>query len=114
MKIPSVVAEHPLVPDVLVHNGCTDISSQSSEPLKQDFMKLIDFFTVHGRRLFLSGPIPGRFSLHTWLQSTCAALNVAFIDNFNLFWKRPGFFRPDGPGSRTLTDNILYSIWNSP
>jgi len=106
-----------------------DIFNQSSELLKQDFSKLLDYIMVHSRWVFIRGPIPpltcsvGRFSrmlrFHTWLKLTYAARNIVFIDNFNLFWKHLAFFRPNavhpkGLGSSTLTDNIFYSIWTSP
>lgn len=46
----------------------------------------------------------------------CNSCNLAFIVKFNLSWKHPAFFHPDGIhpnglGSRTLTDNYFYSIW---
>jgi len=127
-KIPSILADHPLINTVVLHVGCNDIPKQSSEILKQDFIQLINSLPIHSKKFFISGPLPslnrgiGRFSrtlsLHTWLKLTCTARNIAFVDNFNLFWKRPAFFQrdgihPNGLGSRTLTDNLFYSILNS-
>ncbi len=123
-KIPNILAKHPQAQNVVVLIGCNDIPSQSSELLKRDFTNLLDSLTVHSKQIFISGAIPqlncgvDRFSrtlrLHTWLKLTCAASNVTFVDNFNLIWKCPAFFHPNGLGSRTLTDNLFYSIWNFP
>lgn len=127
--IPSILADHPYARNVVLHIGCNDIPSRTSEILKRDFTKLLDSLVHKGIRLFVSGPLPplgrgvGRFSrtlsLHTWLQLTCTARNIAFVDNFNLFWNRPAFFRrdgihPNGLGSRILTDNLFYTVWTSP
>jgi len=96
--------------------------------LRRDYITLLDSLTVHNKYVFVSGPLPplnrgiDRFSctlsFHTCLQSTCATRNTVFIDNFNLLWNRPAFFRPDGIhpnvlGSRILTDNLFYSIYAS-
>uniref|UniRef100_A0A3Q1EY37 SGNH hydrolase-type esterase domain-containing protein n=1 Tax=Acanthochromis polyacanthus TaxID=80966 RepID=A0A3Q1EY37_9TELE len=53
-----------------------------------------------------AGPVPtlgrgiGRFSrllsLHTWLSTACRNYGIAFIDNFNLLWKRKDAFYRDG------------------
>ncbi|KAK2919018.1 hypothetical protein Q8A73_003389 [Channa argus] len=81
--------------------------------------------TFHDRRFFISGPIPtlGRgvgwfsrlLSLHTWLQPQVSAHGLFYVDNFNLFWDRPHYFKQDGLhpnflGSRMLTENIVHSI----
>ncbi|KAF7648800.1 hypothetical protein LDENG_00151470 [Lucifuga dentata] len=41
-KIPSILADHPLTKNVVLHVGCNDIPSQTSETLKSDFTKLLD------------------------------------------------------------------------
>uniref|UniRef100_A0A3B3CP93 SGNH hydrolase-type esterase domain-containing protein n=1 Tax=Oryzias melastigma TaxID=30732 RepID=A0A3B3CP93_ORYME len=54
-------------------------------------------------------------SLSTWLQSASRQNGFLFIDNFNLFWNRPSFYRPDGIhpsplGSEVLAANIRHSL----
>ncbi|KAK2879334.1 hypothetical protein Q8A73_005098 [Channa argus] len=76
-------------------------------------------------RFFISGPIPtlGRgvgwfsrlLSLHTWLQPQVSAHGLFYVDNFNLLWDRPQYFKQDGLhpnflGSRMLTENTVHSI----
>lgn len=128
-KIPSILANHPLAQNDVHHVDGKDIHRQTSEILKHDFTKLLDSLIVHSKRIFVCGPltplnhgmghISCTLSFHSWLESTCAANNIAFVDNFNLFWKRPAFFwcegiHPNCLGSRTLTDNIFYKILISP
>ncbi|TKS65387.1 hypothetical protein D9C73_028345 [Collichthys lucidus] len=48
-------------------------------------------------------------------QAACRIHRFIYIDNFNLFWNRPSFYRNDGLhpnrlGSRMLTDNILHTV----
>ena len=129
-KLPELLHSSPSsITRVLVHVGCVDSSRQQSELIKNDFLALFRFLKDTGKGVFFSGPLPihthgaGRFSrllsLNTWLQSTCRAFNFAFIDNFNLFWNRPSFYRADGVhpsslGSRTLTANIQHAVQNAP
>uniref|UniRef100_A0A8D0D377 SGNH hydrolase-type esterase domain-containing protein n=1 Tax=Sander lucioperca TaxID=283035 RepID=A0A8D0D377_SANLU len=101
--------------------------ARPSEKMKRDFCELLDALANDGKRFFISGPLPPlhgmeRFSrslsINTWLQAACRARNLAFIDNFNLFWKRPAFFRgdgihPNGLGARILSDNLFYIVRNS-
>lgn len=80
---------------VIVHVGTNDTILQQAKLTKSDFNHLHNFLKHCGKSVFISSPITtlgcgtGRFSrlhtsLHTWLQSTCRAHNVDFIDNFNL------------------------------
>ena len=81
----------------------------------------------YGKRIFISGPIPslgrgsGCFSrllnLHSWLQEACLVNQLCFIDNFNLFWNRPSFYRNNGIhpsrlGSQILSYNVFYFVLN--
>lgn len=98
---------------------------RQSEVTKSRFTDLLNFLTRTGKSVLISGPIPtlGRgsesfsrlLSLHTWLQSVCRTHNVQFIDNFNLFWNRLPFYKPDGlhpnwRGYRMLADNLKYNV----
>uniref|UniRef100_A0A667Z3U5 SGNH hydrolase-type esterase domain-containing protein n=1 Tax=Myripristis murdjan TaxID=586833 RepID=A0A667Z3U5_9TELE len=128
-KCISLLAKYPRARSIIIHIGCNNVPEQGSEILKQDFLKLFDSLKDCGRRIFISGPLPPfkrgceRFSrtlaLHTWLQSACAMHNAFFIDNFNLFWNRPSFYRNDGIhpsalGGRILTENMFYTVLNTP
>uniref|UniRef100_A0AAQ5ZE09 SGNH hydrolase-type esterase domain-containing protein n=1 Tax=Amphiprion ocellaris TaxID=80972 RepID=A0AAQ5ZE09_AMPOC len=114
---------------VIIHIGTNDTTRRQSELMKQDFMDLFRLMESCGKSVFISGPIPTlshgaeRFSrllsLSTWLQHTCTAHKLNFIDNFNLFWNRPGFYRQDGLhpstlGSSVLTANIHHTVQSTP
>uniref|UniRef100_A0A3Q1HT76 SGNH hydrolase-type esterase domain-containing protein n=1 Tax=Anabas testudineus TaxID=64144 RepID=A0A3Q1HT76_ANATE len=129
-KLPSLLDSLPSsIVRVIVHVGSCDTTRQHSELTKKDFNALFSFLKSCGKSVFISGPIPtlgrgiGRFSrilsLHTWLQSACKSQHLGFIDNFNLFWDRPSFFRNDGlhpsrHGSRMLAANIQHAIQCTP
>uniref|UniRef100_A0A3Q2Z4S7 SGNH hydrolase-type esterase domain-containing protein n=1 Tax=Hippocampus comes TaxID=109280 RepID=A0A3Q2Z4S7_HIPCM len=120
-KLPSLL--YPLPPSVhriIVHVGCVDASHRQSEITKGHFNKLLQFLNSTGKSIFISGPLsPHRgkgifsriLSLHTWLQTACRTHNVGFIDNFNIFWRRPSLLKADGfhpnkLGSRILAANV--------
>lgn len=124
-KIPGIIRDHSHLERLVVHVGTNDIRNQQSELLKLDFIELLKVLERLNCHVYVSGPIPtlgrgiGRFSrllnLHTWLAATCSDYNVAFIDNFNLFWERREFYWRDGlhpnrAGSRRLTANMSYSL----
>uniref|UniRef100_A0A3B5ABG5 SGNH hydrolase-type esterase domain-containing protein n=1 Tax=Stegastes partitus TaxID=144197 RepID=A0A3B5ABG5_9TELE len=129
-KLPGLLRSlPPSVHRVIVHVGSNDTARQQSELTKKDFNELLKALSNCGKSVFISGPVPtlgrgvGRFSrilsLNTFLPSACRAHNVGFIDNFNLFWNRSSFFRPDGVhpnklGSRILAANLLYTVQSSP
>uniref|UniRef100_A0A3B3DTD7 SGNH hydrolase-type esterase domain-containing protein n=1 Tax=Oryzias melastigma TaxID=30732 RepID=A0A3B3DTD7_ORYME len=86
---------------------------------------LLGSFPSSLRRLILHSETikKGRFSrllsLNTWLQSASRQNGFVFINNFNLFWNRPSFYRPDGihpspRGSEVLTANIRHCVQTSP
>lgn len=127
-KCMDLLPQHPSSKNVIIHVGANDILDEKSKILKRDFTGLLNVLESYGKRLFISGPIPpfgrgmSRFSrtlsFHTWLQSTCAARKVLFVDNFNLFWNRRSFYRSDGIhpnslGVRVLTDNLFYVVSTS-
>ncbi|KAK2890520.1 hypothetical protein Q8A73_018820 [Channa argus] len=125
-KIPNLIERHPTATKVVIHVGTNDTKRQQSELLKRDFVSFLNSLeNFHDRRFFISGPIPtlGRsvgwfsrlLSLHTWLQPQVSAHGLFYVDNFNLFWDRPQYFKQDGLhpnflGSRMLTENIVHSI----
>uniref|UniRef100_A0A674MCA6 SGNH hydrolase-type esterase domain-containing protein n=1 Tax=Takifugu rubripes TaxID=31033 RepID=A0A674MCA6_TAKRU len=114
---------------IMVHVGTNDTFLRQSELTKDYFTKLLNLLKTCGLSPFISGPLPtlgrgyGRFSrvlsLHTWLHSACQAHNIAFVDNFDLFWNRPCFFKSDGihpnhTGSRMLAANLQDTVHSSP
>ena len=118
-------AHHPSsVRRVIVHVGTATqlVSRQSSS---NDSKNRFNFISSCEKSIYISGPIPslgcgvGHFSrllsLDTWIQSTCTALKFGFIDNFNLFWDRSDFFRPDGMhqnwrGNQMLAANLQHTV----
>ena len=117
-KLPVVLESLPSsVVRVLVHVGTNNTARRQSELTKEDFNSLLSFLRGCGKSVFISGPLPTlsrgaeRFSrllsLNTWLQFTCSAHNICFIDNFNLFWNRPAFYRPDGLHPNPLGSSML-------
>lgn len=129
-KLPELLQSVPSsVSRVIIHVGTNDTAQLQSELTKKDFMDLFSLLSSCGKSVFISGPIPTlsrgaeRFSrllsLSTWLRHTCTALKLNFIDNFNLFWNRPRFYRHDGLhpstlGNSVLTDNIHHQVQSTP
>uniref|UniRef100_A0A672Y8Z7 SGNH hydrolase-type esterase domain-containing protein n=1 Tax=Sphaeramia orbicularis TaxID=375764 RepID=A0A672Y8Z7_9TELE len=124
-KIHDALEVHPSVHTVIVHVGTNDVPRRQSELLKVDFLNLFNILRQARVKSFISGPIPtigrgyGRFSrllsLHIWLSSSCLADDMAYIDNFNLFWNRMDSFNKDGlhlnyRGARFLSANINFSL----
>ena len=114
---------------IVLHVGTNDTSCQESERTKNDFNLLFNVLKDIGKSVFISGPVPSfgcgaeRFSrilsLNTWLHSACSAQNLAFIDNFNLFWDCELLFKRDGihpkrQGTRMLSANLQYAIQSAP
>uniref|UniRef100_A0A8C6K9T5 SGNH hydrolase-type esterase domain-containing protein n=1 Tax=Nothobranchius furzeri TaxID=105023 RepID=A0A8C6K9T5_NOTFU len=105
-RIPELIHNHPTVSKIIIHAGTNDTRMQQSELLKRDFIHLFNLLKSTHLCVFISGPIPtvdrgiGRFSrilsLNTWLSSVTVQHNIAFIDNFNIFWGRKHLFGPDG------------------
>uniref|UniRef100_A0A8C4SF63 SGNH hydrolase-type esterase domain-containing protein n=1 Tax=Erpetoichthys calabaricus TaxID=27687 RepID=A0A8C4SF63_ERPCA len=108
------------VSTLLLHVGTNDIYSQQSEVLKRNFISLCIKAKRKCRNLVVSGPLPRLYrgdviysrlhSLHCWLETWCNQ-DIGFINNWDLFWERPRFFKRDGLhpnsfGARVLSENI--------
>lgn len=117
-KLPGLLESAPLtITKVIVHCGTNDTTHTPSELTKVHFAQLFNLLNNSGKSAFISGPLPTmgrgdvRYSrilyLHTWLQSVCAAHNICFIHNFDLFWERPSFFGRDGLHLSVLGCRIL-------
>uniref|UniRef100_A0A3B3DLX2 SGNH hydrolase-type esterase domain-containing protein n=1 Tax=Oryzias melastigma TaxID=30732 RepID=A0A3B3DLX2_ORYME len=125
-RMPDLLCSLPsTITRIIVHVGTNDTALQQSEVTKRDFIDLFSFLLDTGKTVFVSGPIPTltrgstRFSrilaLNIWLQSTSHKFRFGFIDNFNLFWNRPSFYRHDGLhpsplGNSILTANIQHTV----
>lgn len=129
-KLPGLLRSLPSsVTRLVVHVGTNDLARGASELTKRAFISILDFLHTCGKSVFISGPIPtfghgdAHFSrllmLNTWLKPACYARGFNFMDNFNLFWNRPSFFKSDGihpntTGGRMLAANIQYSVHYAP
>lgn len=125
-KLPGLLQSAALsVQRVIIHIGTNDTTLRQSEVTKQHFKDLFNYLKACGKSVFISGLIPTyqrgseRFSrllqLNSWLQNLSHDYDFAFIDNFNLFWCRPTFYKMDGLhpnslGSKFLTNNIHFAI----
>uniref|UniRef100_A0A8C4RHH3 SGNH hydrolase-type esterase domain-containing protein n=1 Tax=Erpetoichthys calabaricus TaxID=27687 RepID=A0A8C4RHH3_ERPCA len=113
------------VSTLLLHVGTNDIYSQQSEVLKRNFISLCIKAKRKCRNLVVSGPLPRLYrgdviysrlhSLHCWLETWCANKSIAFVNNWDDFWERPGFFRRDGlhpnwRGSYVLSQNMAAKL----
>uniref|UniRef100_A0A672GPG4 SGNH hydrolase-type esterase domain-containing protein n=1 Tax=Salarias fasciatus TaxID=181472 RepID=A0A672GPG4_SALFA len=129
-KLPELLRSAPSsVRWVIVHIGSNDTTRRHSELTKKDFKDLFSLLQSSVKIIYNSGPLPtlfwgaGRFSrllsLNTWLQHSCSAHNLHFIDNFNLFWNRPALYRQDGLhpsrlGNSVVSGNIQHAVQTSP
>ncbi|XP_051787308.1 uncharacterized protein LOC127529038 [Erpetoichthys calabaricus] len=115
------------VGSIVIHAGVNDVRHQQSEILKVDFAALIKAMKERtpSARIFILGPLPlirrsneyysGLLGLNTWLKGFCENQNIGFVDNWDLFWERPRFFKRDGLhpnrfGARVLSENIAKVI----
>ncbi|XP_073328899.1 uncharacterized protein [Pagrus major] len=120
-KLPGLLQSLPSsITRIVVHVGTNDLARGASELTKRDFTSLLDFLGTCGKSVFISGPIPtigrgdARFSrllqLDSWLKHACYARGFNFADNFNLFWNRPSFYKPDGLHPNTTGSRIPHPL----
>uniref|UniRef100_A0A8C4TF15 SGNH hydrolase-type esterase domain-containing protein n=1 Tax=Erpetoichthys calabaricus TaxID=27687 RepID=A0A8C4TF15_ERPCA len=115
------------VGSIVLHAGVNDVRHRQSEILKADFEALIEDTKERtpSARIFISGPLPlirrsnkyysHLLGLNNWLKGFCENQNIGFIDNWDLFWERPRFFKRDGLhlnrfGAQVLSENIAKVI----
>uniref|UniRef100_A0A8C4RP73 SGNH hydrolase-type esterase domain-containing protein n=1 Tax=Erpetoichthys calabaricus TaxID=27687 RepID=A0A8C4RP73_ERPCA len=108
---------------IVLHAGVNNIRHRQSEILKADFTALIKDTKERtpSAKIFISGPLPlvrrsneyysRLLGLNNWLQGFCKNQDIGFINNWDLFWERPRFFKRDGLhpnsfGARVLSENI--------
>ncbi|KAK3567730.1 hypothetical protein QTP86_024062 [Hemibagrus guttatus] len=124
-QVPAILKKN--IGAVVLHAGMNNIRLRQTEILKKEFRSLVEKVrtTSPTTRIIVSGPLPtfqrgiARFSrLFTFnegLQSWCQDQKLPFIDNWNLFWECPRFYRPDGlhpsrVGAAVLSDNISRTL----
>lgn len=113
------------VEQVIIHAGTNDVKHKESETLKKHFIVLIENLTTLNKKVIISGPLPvynrgcetfsRLLSLNTWLRAYCNVHFIPFVDNWDLFWERPGFFNNDGlhpnkRGATVLSNNIQSAL----
>ncbi|KAL7407340.1 hypothetical protein ABVT39_007043 [Epinephelus coioides] len=128
--VPGILGKLPSsITHIVVHVGTDDLARGASELTKSAFTSLLDLLHTCGKSVFISGHIPtlGRLDvcfsrlllLNTWLMPACYARGFKYMDNFNLFWNRPSFFKYSGIllttlGSRMLAVNIQHAVHHVP
>ena len=100
-----------------------DFRNVSSECLKQDLEEFIESLLDTKKRSTISGPVPSpgqgseRFSkllaLHNWLRDYCSSLGLAFVDNFDTFWKQRMLYKEDGIHPNHLGAWILFKKYKA-
>ncbi|XP_051781216.1 uncharacterized protein LOC127527224 [Erpetoichthys calabaricus] len=115
------------VGSIALHAGVNDIRHRQSEILKADFAALIKDTKERtlSARIFISGPLSlvrqsneyysRLLVLNNWLKGFCKNQDIGFIDNWDLFWERPCFFKWDGLhlnrfSTRVFSENIAKTI----
>uniref|UniRef100_A0A9J8AG05 SGNH hydrolase-type esterase domain-containing protein n=1 Tax=Cyprinus carpio carpio TaxID=630221 RepID=A0A9J8AG05_CYPCA len=129
-QIPTILKADESPRAVVLHTGVNDTTQRQTETLKRDFRSLIEMVrsTKPTAMIIMSGPLPTYrrgherfsrlFALNEWLLSRCKEQKLLFVNNWNVFWERPGLFRADGlhpsrVGAELFLDNIsrtLHSI----
>ncbi|KAL1023222.1 hypothetical protein UPYG_G00037920, partial [Umbra pygmaea] len=94
-KLPSILACHTNVNNIIVHVGTNDIRERWSVAFQENYKTLITIVMGTGKHIVSSGPLPTYrkgserwsrlFDLHTWLKRYCASLNSPNVNNFDLF-----------------------------
>ncbi|KAK3572652.1 hypothetical protein QTP86_001632 [Hemibagrus guttatus] len=124
-QVPAILKKN--IGAVVLHAGTNDIRLRQTEILKKDFRSLVEKVraTSPTTRIIMSGPLPTfqrgierfsrLFAFNEWLQSWCQDRKLPFVDNWNLFWKRPRLHCPDGlhpsrVGAACLSDNISRTL----
>ena len=111
---------------ILYQISINEIMNIPSEILKRQLADLVKFLQNSNIQLLISGPIPpyglktGVFSrvvcIDDWLSIWSGSVNINYVSNFDLFWKKKHLFNRNGSLNRTgamfLTDNITFAMEN--
>ncbi|XP_061578366.1 uncharacterized protein LOC133444542, partial [Cololabis saira] len=90
---------------VIIHVGANDSCIRQSEVTKINIVSVCNYAKTMSDSVGFSGPFPNltsddmfsrMLSLCRWLYQWCSENDVAFIDNWETFWGKPGLIRRDG------------------
>ncbi|XP_072567620.1 uncharacterized protein [Paramormyrops kingsleyae] len=110
--------------NIIIHVSTNDVRLRQSEITKSNFIEVCNLAKKMSASVTCSGPIPARrgdemysrlSSLHRWLSEWCPINGVGYIDNWRMFWGRPGLLKRDGihpsrAGADLLSKSIAHSL----
>lgn len=124
-RIPSIIERHPSAHIVIVHCGVNDLRCRQSFKLRQEYELLITTIQSLGKTCIVSGLIPTLrrgmemfsrlYSADQWLDNFSSACGHEYINNFDLFWKKPHLYKHDNlhlnsKGIQVLATNISHHL----
>lgn len=104
-KRPAILEKHKAISTVVAHIGTNDTTYYTeTETLKDHFKTFLNTLkgtgTGNWNSVAICGPLPSYskkfsllLSLNSLLKSTCNNFYFTSIENFDLFWGRPAFFK---------------------
>ncbi|XP_024132770.1 uncharacterized protein LOC112149350 [Oryzias melastigma] len=109
---------------VVIHAGGNDARRRQSEILKLNVESVCKLAKSVSDTVVFSGPLPNKVSDETysrfssfnrWLAKWCPENGVSYVDNWSMFWGKPGLMRRDGihpslDGVARLSRNISASF----
>ncbi|KAK3518403.1 hypothetical protein QTP86_003402 [Hemibagrus guttatus] len=123
-QVPAILKKN--IGAVVLHAGTNDIRLRQTEIRRRTSGAWWSWYAPHRPRRGSScqGHFPRSseesrgsvdYFFNEWLQSWCQDQKLPFVDNWNLFWERPRFYRPDGlhpsrVGAAVLSDNISRTL----
>ena len=112
---------HKNTKTIIAHVGANNVKEKSSINTQSEYKSLYKTTNALGTKLVLSGPLPPvkcssemfsrLLALNNWLLQWTTEEDIVFVDNFDLFWRKPHLFKYNGIdlnnlGSLTLSNHI--------